>query len=92
MMVLYGQASGPVASLDPQELSARGSLFLTRPTLAHYVLTRSELVARANDLFSWIRDGRVTVRVDREYALADAAQAHRALEGRETTGKVLLIP
>jgi NADPH:quinone reductase len=92
MMVLYGQASGPVASLDPQELSARGSLFLTRPTLAHYVLTRTALVARANDVFSWIRDGRLTVRVDREYALADAAQAHRALEGRETTGKVLLIP
>ncbi len=92
MMVLYGQASGPVASLDPQELSALGSLFLTRPTLAHYVLTRAELVARANDVFSWIRDGRLTVRVDREYALADAAQGHRALEGRETTGKVLLIP
>jgi NADPH:quinone reductase len=92
MMVLYGQASGPVASLDPQELSTRGSLFLTRPTLAHYVLTRAELVARANDVFNWIRDGRLTVRVDREYALADAAQAHRALEGRETTGKVLLIP
>jgi NADPH2:quinone reductase len=92
LMVLYGQASGPVAPLDPQELSARGSLFLTRPTLAHYVLTRTELVARANDVFGWIGDGRLTVRVDREYALADAAQAHRALEGRETTGKVLLIP
>src|SRR5262245_60278915 len=92
LMVLYGQASGPVAPLDPQELSARGSLFLTRPSLAHYMLTRAELVARANDLFGWIRDGRLNLRVDREYPLADAAQAHRALEGRETTGKVLLIP
>jgi NADPH2:quinone reductase len=92
LMVLYGQASGPVSPLDPQELSARGSLFLTRPTLAHYMLTRAELVARANDVFGWIRDGRLTLRIDREYALADAAQAHRALEGRETTGKVLLIP
>jgi NADPH:quinone reductase len=92
LMVLYGQASGPVAPLDPQELSARGSLFLTRPTLAHYMLTRADLVARANDVFGWIRDGQLTLRVDREYALADAAQAHRALEGRETAGKVLLIP
>jgi NADPH2:quinone reductase len=92
LMVLYGQASGPVAPLDPQELSARGSLFLTRPTLAHYMLTRAELIARANDVFGWIRDGKLTLRVDREYALADAAQAHLALEGRETSGKVLLIP
>ncbi len=92
MMVLYGQASGPVGSLDPQELSARGSLFLTRPTLAHYILTRAELLARAKDVFAWIRDGKLTLRVEREYPLADAAAAHRALEGRETTGKVLLIP
>jgi NADPH2:quinone reductase len=91
-MVLYGQASGPVAPLDPQELSARGSLFLTRPTLAHYMITRAELVARATDIFAWVGDGRLTLRVDREYALADAAQAHRALEARETSGKVLLIP
>jgi NADPH2:quinone reductase len=92
MMVLYGQASGPVASLDPQELSVRGSLFLTRPTLAHYILTRAELVARAGEIFGWIRDGKLTLRIERELALADAAQGHRALEGRETTGKVLLIP
>ncbi|MET0152848.1 MAG: quinone oxidoreductase [Candidatus Binatia bacterium] len=92
MMVLYGQASGPVGSIDPQELSARGSLFLTRPTLAHYILTRAELVARAGDVFGWIRDGKLTLRIEREFALADAARAHRALEGRETTGKVLLIP
>ena len=92
MMVLYGQASGPVGSIDPQELSARGSLFLTRPTLAHYILTRAELVARAGDVFGWIRDGKLMLRIEREFALADAASAHRALEGRETTGKVLLIP
>ena len=92
MMVLYGQASGPVATFDPQELSVRGSLFLTRPTLGHYVSTRAELVARATDVFDWMRDGQLTVRVDREVPLADAAQAHRALEARETTGKVLLIP
>jgi NADPH2:quinone reductase len=92
MMVLYGQASGPVASIDPQELSARGSLFLTRPTLAHYTLTRAELAARAGEIFDWIRDGKLALRIEREFALADAAQAHRALEGRETTGKVLLIP
>jgi NADPH2:quinone reductase len=92
MMVLYGQASGPVASIDPQVLSARGSLFLTRPTLAHYVLTRAELTARAGEVLGWIRDGELTLRIEREFALADAAQAHRALEGRETTGKVLLIP
>jgi len=92
MMVFYGQASGPVGSIDPQELSARGSLFLTRPTLAHYILTRAELVARAGDVFGWIRDGKLTLRIEREFALADAARAHRALEGRETTGKVLLIP
>jgi NADPH:quinone reductase len=92
MMVLYGQASGPVGSFDPQELSARGSLYLTRPTLAHYTLTRPELLARATEVFAWIRDGKLTLRVEREYPLADAAAAHRALEGRETTGKVLLIP
>ncbi len=92
MMVLYGQASGPVGAFDPQELSAHGSLFLTRPTLAHYILTRGDLVARANEVFGWIRDGKLALRIEREYPLADAAQAHRALEGRETTGKVLLIP
>jgi NADPH2:quinone reductase len=63
---------------------------LTRPTLAHYAATREELLSRANELFGWLRDGKLSVRIDREIALKDVAEAHRALEGRETTGKVLL--
>jgi NADPH2:quinone reductase len=73
-------------------LNARGSLFLTRPKLDDYIRSRDELVARAGEVLGWIRDGKLALRVDREYALADAAQAHRALEGRQTTGKLLLIP
>jgi NADPH:quinone reductase len=91
MLVLFGQASGPVPPLDAQILSQRGSLFLTRPTLQHYTATREELLQRATDLFTWMVEGWLTVRVDREYALRDAASAHRALEGRETTGKLLLL-
>jgi NADPH:quinone reductase len=91
MLVLFGQASGPVPPLDAQILSQRGSLFLTRPTLHHYTATREELLQRANDLFTWMSEGWLQVRVDREYALRDAASAHRALEGRETTGKLLLL-
>lgn len=90
MMVLFGQSSGPVAPVDPQVLNAKGSLFLTRPTLHHYVLTRDELLWRAGELFAWIAAGELSVRVGAEFALADAAEAHRALEGRRTTGKVLL--
>ena len=89
-MVLFGQSSGPVAPLDPQELNRRGSLFLTRPTLGHYVATRDELLGRAGDLFDWIARGELEVRVDAELPLADAAEAHRRLEGRGTTGKLLL--
>jgi len=92
MMVLFGQSSGPVAPLDPQLLNRKGSLFLTRPTLGHYTATREELAARADELLGWIAAGAVTVRIDRELPLAAAADAHRALEGRETTGKVLLVP
>ncbi len=92
MMVLYGQASGPVAPLDPQVLNARGSLFLTRPSLFHYVATRAELLERAGEVLGWIRDGRLQLRIGLELPLKDAAEAHRALEGRRTTGKVLLIP
>ncbi len=92
MMVLFGQSSGPVAPIDPQVLSQRGSLYLTRPTLFHYVATREELVRRATEVLDWVRDGSLKVRVGREFPLADAAAAHRALEGRKTTGKVLLIP
>lgn len=92
MMVLYGAASGPVDPLDPQELNRRGSLFLTRPTLAHYTAQRAELERRANDLFGWIADGRLEVRIDRTFALEEAADAHRYLEGRQTQGKLLLVP
>lgn len=92
MMVLFGQASGPVAPLDPQILNARGSLFLTRPSLGHYIAEREELDWRARDLFGWIAEGRLRVNVGLELPLAEAAEAHRALEGRRTTGKVLLIP
>lgn len=89
-MVLFGQSSGPVAPVDPQLLNQKGSLFLTRPTLAHYVATREELLGRAGELFAWIAAGELSVRVGAEYPLEDAAEAHRALEGRRTTGKVLL--
>jgi NADPH2:quinone reductase len=90
MMVLFGQSSGPVAPVDPQLLNQKGSLFLTRPTLGHYVATRDELLWRAGELFAWIAAGELSVRVGAEFPLADAAEAHRALEGRRTTGKVLL--
>jgi len=92
LMALFGQSSGPVAPIDPQLLNQKGSLFLTRPTLGHYVATRDELRARAADLFAWIAAGELEIRIGAEYPLADAAEAHRALEGRRTTGKVLLIP
>ena len=90
MMALFGQSSGPVAPVDPQILNQKGSLFLTRPTLAHYTATRDELLGRAKDLFEWIGRRELAVRIGAEYALADAAEAHRALEGRRTTGKVVL--
>jgi len=91
-MVLYGQSSGPVAPLDPQVLNGRGSLFLTRPTLGHYVATRAELLERAGELYAWIAAGELKVTVDATFPLAQAADAHRYLEGRQTKGKVLLIP
>lgn len=89
-MVLFGQSSGPVDPIDPQLLARNGSLFLTRPVMGHYVAAREELLARAGDLFAWIAAGELSVRVGAEYPLEDAAEAHRALEGRRTTGKVLL--
>jgi NADPH:quinone reductase len=92
MMVLYGQSSGPVGPFDPQVLSQKGSLFLTRPTLAHYIAARAELVARAGEVLGWIQSGKLKVRIGAEFPLAQAAEAHRQLEGRKTTGKVLLIP
>lgn len=91
MIVLYGQSSGPVAPLDPQVLNAKGSLFLTRPTLLHYTATREELVWRANDVLAWVASGELKVRVDRTLPLEQAAEAHRALGSRQTTGKVLLV-
>lgn len=92
VMVLYGQSSGPVEPFDPQILNQKGSLFLTRPTLAHYVSTRPELLHRASEVLDWASKGSLKVRVGRELPLAGAAEAHRELEGRRTTGKVLLIP
>jgi len=92
MLVLFGQSSGPVPPVDPQVLNTKGSLYLTRPTLTHYTASSSELLTRAGDLFAWLEAGKLQVRIDRTYPLADAAAAHRALEGRETKGKVLLLP
>ena len=91
-MVLFGAASGPVPPLDPQILNQKGGLFLTRPALAHYTATREELLWRAESILSWIGNNALEVRIGGTYALADAAQAHRDLEGRKTTGKLLLIP
>jgi NADPH2:quinone reductase len=92
MMVLYGQSSGPVGPFDVGRLGAGGSLVLTRPSLASYTATRGELEQRAGDVLGWIRDGKLRMRMEFEFALKDAAEAHRALEGRRTTGKVLLVP
>lgn len=92
MMVLFGASSGPVPPFDPQILNAKGSLFLTRPSLGHYIATREELVERAGDVLGWIAEGKLRLSIDRELPLAEAAEAHRALEARETMGKVLLIP
>ena len=91
-MVLFGQSSGPVPPIDPQVLSQKGSLYLTRPTMAHYTLTRQELLDRAGEVLHWTTEGRLDVRIGARYELAAAAEAHRALEGRRTTGKVLLLP
>jgi len=92
MLVLFGASSGPVPPVDPQRLNAAGSLFLTRPTLCDYAASRDELTWRATELFDAVRAGTLDVRVGATYPLADAADAHRALESRATTGKVLLLP
>lgn len=92
MMALFGQSSGPVEPFDPGLLAQKGSLFLTRPSLAHYAATREELLWRAGELFDWVRSGTVKLRIDKTFALADAAESHRQLEGRKTTGKVVLLP
>src|SRR5579883_1913261 len=92
MMVTYGNASGPVPPLSPLELSKRGSLFLTRPTLYHYIATRPALDAAARELFAAVKSRAVRVRIGQRYPLTEAAQAHRDLEGRRTTGATVLIP
>jgi NADPH2:quinone reductase len=91
-LVLFGQSSGAVPPFDPGRLAAKGSLFLTRPSLVHYTLERRELLQRANDIFNWTAAGKLKVRIDKTFPLAEAAEAHRQLEGRRTTGKLLLLP
>jgi NADPH2:quinone reductase len=91
-MVLYGQSSGPVGLFDPQVLNVKGSLFLTRPSLNHHILTREDLLKRAGDVLGWIQKGELKLRIGATFPLTDAPEAHRQLEGRKTTGKVLLIP
>ena len=91
-LVLFGGSSGAVPPFDLIKLSQKGSLFITRPTLVNYTATREELEWRANDVLSWIAAGKLKLRIHQTYPLADAAQAHRDLEGRKTTGKLLLIP
>jgi NADPH2:quinone reductase len=92
MLVLFGQSSGPVPPFDPQVLSQKGSLFLTRPTLVHYTAAREELQQRAGDLFNWLKARKLRLRIEFECALRDAPDAHRALAGRRTMGKVILLP
>jgi NADPH2:quinone reductase len=90
MLALYGQSSGPVPPFDPGELAKGGSLFLTRPSLAHYNLDRNELLGRASDVLQWISTGELELTIDRTLPLAQAAEAHRLLEGRKTSGKLIL--
>ncbi|MFB3825279.1 MAG: quinone oxidoreductase [Bryobacteraceae bacterium] len=92
LMALFGQSSGAVPPFDPTILNGKGSLYLTRPSLGHYTLTREELLWRAGDVLRWIAEGQLRLRIEREYPLAEAAQAHRDLEGRKTAGKLLVIP
>jgi len=92
MMVLYGGSSGAVSPFDPLMLTQKGSLFLTRPSLSHYIATREELTARSVAVFGMMAAGKLKLRIEHTYALADAQRAHRELEGRKTTGKLLLIP
>ena len=92
MLVAFGQSSGPVPPLNLLRLSELGSLFVTRPTLAGYTQDRAELDLRAGAVLGWVASGRLRVRIGARFPLADAVAAHRALEGRQTTGKVLLLP
>ena len=90
-LVLFGAASGPVAPVDPGKLAQKGSLFLTRPTLAHHIATHEELEQRATDVLGMIAAGKLKLRIEHVYKLEQAQQAHRDLEGRKTTGKLLLV-
>jgi NADPH:quinone reductase len=91
-LVLFGQASGPVPPLDPQVLNAKGSLYLTRPTLGNYTASSEELNERAGDVLGWVASGRLRLRIEATLPLSEAAEAHRRLAGRGTSGKLLLIP
>jgi NADPH2:quinone reductase len=92
-LALFGQSSGPVPPFDLNRLGWQGgSLFITRPSLFHYILTRDELLWRAGDVFNWLAEGKISLRIDRKLPLTDAAEAHRLLASRQTTGKLLLIP
>ncbi|MEQ8954895.1 MAG: quinone oxidoreductase [Gammaproteobacteria bacterium] len=91
-MVLYGNASGPVTEFNPASLAPKGSLFLTRPTLFDYIAAREDLVKRSQDVFDWIESGKLKLRMEHFYPLAEATAAHQALEGRKTTGKIILTP
>ncbi len=91
-LVLFGQSSGPSAPIDPATLAEKGSLFVTRPSLRHHLATRDELLQRATTLFRWLSAGTLQVRIDRTMRLADAADAHRQLESRSVSGKLVLIP
>lgn len=92
LMVLFGAASGAPDPVDPNVLNTKGSLFLTRPSLAHHIATREELLWRAGEVFDWVRSGALSVRIGARYPLAEAARAHEDLEARRTTGKSLLLP
>lgn len=92
LMALFGQSSGPVPPIDLQILNQKGSLFVTRPTLGHYIASRSELISRAGDVFMWAVSGELAVRIDRVLPLSEVAEAHRLLQSRRTAGKVLLLP
>ena len=91
-LVLFGQSSGPVPAMDPGRLAVKGSLFLTRASLPHYILDRAELLKRAGDLFDWTASGKLKLRIDKVLPLSEATAAHRLLEGRKTTGKIVLVP
>ena len=91
-LILFGQSSGPVDPIDPSILNVKGSLFLTRPTMAHYIQTREALLQRAGDVLNWIGNGELDLHIGARFALSEAAEAHRDLQGRKTTGKVVLLP